>query len=44
MQREEDLSTHKVKNIGNLDLSTAPADRSSYMKYLRMTFRDNLIK
>jgi hypothetical protein len=44
MQREEDLSTHEVKKMGSLDLSTAAAGRSSHMKYLSMIFRHNLVK
>jgi hypothetical protein len=42
--QREDLSTHEVKKMGSLDLSTAPAGRSSHMKYLSTTFRDNLVK
>jgi hypothetical protein len=44
MQREEDLSTHKVKKMGGLDLFTIPVGRSSHMKYLSKTFRENLVK
>jgi predicted AAA+ superfamily ATPase len=44
MQREEDLSTHEVKKMGSLDLSTTPAGRSSHMKYLSMTFTEILVK
>jgi hypothetical protein len=44
IQREEDLSTHEVKKMGSLDLSTALAGRSSHMKYLSMTLRENLGK
>jgi hypothetical protein len=28
----------------SLDLSTAPAGRSSHMKYLNITIRENLVK
>jgi hypothetical protein len=44
VQREEDLSTHEVKKMGSLDLSIATAGWSSHMKYLSMTFKDNLMK
>jgi hypothetical protein len=44
IQREDDLSTYEVKNMGSLDLSTALANRSSHMKYLSMTIRENLVK
>jgi hypothetical protein len=44
IQREDDLSTYEVKKMGSLDLSTAPAGRSSHMKYLSMIIRENLVK
>jgi hypothetical protein len=43
IHRGEDLSTHEVKKTGSLGLTTAPSTRSSLMKYLSTTTRDNLV-